>query len=100
MSYVNFKSLSNFSQEDLLDILKEYIGMSNNVRTILRKDNRYLGLEIYDVMTEMLEKQKNNMVGQPFAIHPFHLLFEHKKLLSLAQLSQSQNRVDPAPGYR
>ncbi|MEC0171486.1 hypothetical protein [Paenibacillus graminis] len=79
-----YETVLNFSQEDLLDILKEYIGMSNNVRTILRKDNRYLGLEIYDVMTEMLEKQKNNMVGQPFAIHPFHLLFEHKKLLSLA----------------
>lgn len=32
----------------------------------------------------MLEKQKNNTVGQQFVIHPFHLLFEHKKLLSLA----------------
>lgn len=79
-----YETVLNFSQADFLDVLKEYIGVNNSVRTILRKDNRYLGLEIYDIMAEMLEKQKNTMVGQPFAIHPFHLLFEHKRLLSLA----------------
>lgn len=79
-----YETVLNFSANDLLDILKEYIGMSNNVRTILRKDNRYLGLEIYDIMIDMLEKQKTTMAGQPFAIHPYHLLYEHKKLLSLA----------------
>jgi len=35
-------------------------------------------------MIDMLKRQKRDLVNQPFAIHAFHLLHEHKKLVALA----------------
>ncbi|MCM3133468.1 hypothetical protein M3629_11730 [Paenibacillus polysaccharolyticus] len=81
-----YETVLQFTKEDLLDILKEYVGETDHIRTILRKDNRYLGSEIYDKMTEMLDMQKEGMTNMPFAVHPFHLLYEHKQLLSQAIL--------------
>ena len=81
-----YETVLQFSKEDLLDILKEYVGETGHIRKILRKDNRYLGSEIYDKMIEMLDMQKEGMKNMPFAVHPFHLLYEHKQLLSQAIL--------------
>ncbi|MBT2284100.1 hypothetical protein J7E78_11165 [Paenibacillus polymyxa] len=81
-----YETVLQFSKEDLMNILKEYVGETNQVRSILRKDHRYLGSEIYDKMIDMLGMQKEGMQNQPFAIHPFHLLYEHKQLLAQAIL--------------
>lgn len=79
-----YETVLNFTKEDLLDLLNEYMGISNHVRSILRKDNRYVGIEIYDMMTDLLDMQKERLKNQAFAIHPFQLLYEHKKLLMQA----------------
>lgn len=79
-----YETVLNFSKKDLVDILKEYMGETNLVRDILKKDDRWVGIEIYEVMTDMLEKFRQVNNNTPLAIHPFHLLYEHKKLLSKA----------------
>lgn len=79
-----YETVLNFTISDLIDCLEEHLGYKNNIRKILRKDDRKVGIEIYDIMITMLEKQKKNLVNRPFDIHAFHLLYEHKKLIKLA----------------
>lgn len=79
-----YETVLNFNKEDLIHCLREYLGYENNVRQVLKKDNRIVGIDIYDTMINMLEQQKNNPINLPFTPHPFQVLYEHKKLMVFA----------------
>ncbi len=78
-----YETVLNFTKKDFENIIKEYIGINKNIEDILIKDKRFVGVKVYDLMINMLERYKN-VICEPFAIHPFSILCEHKKLLSLA----------------
>lgn len=78
-----YETVLNFTKKDFMDVLKEYVGANNYIAYVLSKDKRFIGIDVYDIMIAMLEKYKK-VIKKPFAMHPFSILCDHKKLLSLA----------------
>ncbi|MFD1887708.1 hypothetical protein [Paenibacillus wenxiniae] len=88
-----YETVLNFTKNDLIDCFKEYLGYTNHVSKVLLKDNRRTGIEVYEIMIDMLGRQKVNLVNRPFDIHAFHLLYEHKKLVALAVKNYIDNPI-------